>query len=382
MAEPIVTSVSEGLQAIEPLRAEWEQLFLARPNQPSSSFEWTAAMARHHARPDDSCVVIQLRRGGTLVGVVPLVRRLTAARGVKVRLLQPLSEYYNTHSDLLLASSDGESVSAFTAALCALDIRWDCFRMARLLEDNPLAESLRHTLGDGGVRCQLRNGVPAYVLDLPDSFDAYLAARSAKFRNHLKRTTRKVHDRDAAVHHLEPGGDFNSAYDAVLQVERGSWKESHGTSITAVAHQAGFYRDFAAAAYAVGRLHLQWLTIDRRPVAYNLGYLTPAAYHYLKTSYVHDVRPISPATYLRARLVESLIAAGVARIDFPGDPYEWEAQWTDTVQWRTVLSAYPRTLPGRMLAAADRWRYRAAAPRRVEHLNPRASQQPVPRAGR
>ena len=60
---------------------------------------------------------------------------------------------------------------------------------------------------------------------------------------------------------------------------------------------------------ASGRLHLQWLTVGGREVAYNVGYLRDGQYHYLKTSYDAAFRAMSPSTYLRARLIEDLIGA-------------------------------------------------------------------------
>ena len=245
--------------------------------------------------------------------------------------------------------------------------------MARLLEENPLVPALQRALSAGGHLHGRREGLPAYMLDLPASFDQYFAERSAKFRNHLKRVERKLNEAgQVRIRELEHADAFDEAFDALLQVERASWKQSHGTSITAVDRQTGFYRDFARGALGTGRLRLQWLTLDALPVAYNLGYLTSSGFHYLKTSYDHELRSLGPATFLRARLLESLIAARVARFDFPGEPYEWEAQWTRSIRWRTVLSVYPKTLRGRTLATIDRLHHRGRAARRVTHVDPRA----------
>jgi hypothetical protein len=79
---------------------------------------------------------------------------------------------------------------------------------------------------------------------------------------------------------------------------------------------------------------------------------------------------LSPATYLRARLVARLIADRVALLDFPGEPYQWEAQWTRQLRWRRILSVYRPTARGRALAAIERWRH-PPGQRLVQHVNPR-----------
>ncbi len=373
----VTVEVVQGFDALAALKDTWEAIFAVKPNEPSTSFEWMAAMAVHHVRPGDRCRLVQLRRDGRLIGLVPLVRREVRLLGQRVGLLTPLTEDYNTHSDLLLASLDAGTASALVSGLFRSGDDWDCFRMARLLADNPLVTALESALSAGGHLYARRPGLPAYVLELPDSNERYLADRSAKFRNHLKRTTRKLHDTGTVrVVQLECGDDFESAYTALLDVERASWKQAHGTSITAVGRQVGFYHDFARAAFGAGRLHLQWLTLDGQPVAYNLGYLTGWGYHYLKTSYSHAHRPLGPATVLRASLIESLIAARVPRFDFPGEPYEWEAQWAGTLRSRTVLSAYPATLRGRTLATLEGLRERVRPSGGLKHVDPRAQRAP------
>ena len=368
----IAATITRGFATLPAFAASWDELFSARAHEPSASFDWTSAMAEHHVKPDDHCFVVALSRGAKLIGLVPLTLRRFSIAGTRVRLLTPLSEEYNTHSDFLLTSIDDDVVRALLEAVRNLDEPWDCFRIGRLLEQSPLAAALRRNLAAGKQRYAVRDGLPAYSLELPESFDSYLDRRSAKFRNHLKRITRKLEAAGEVDVRTLHAGNLDAALDAMFEVERASWKHDHGTAMTAVGRQSGFYRTFVTAAHRSGRAHLQWLTLDGQPIAYNLGYLTAAGYHYLKTSYAHEHRPLSPSTFLRARLIESLIADGVRHFDLPGAPYEWERQWTESIRWRIVISVYSRTVRGRLLAVADRLRHRPSAVRRVVHVDPRA----------
>ena len=338
------------------------------------------AMVRNHVRPSDCCLLVQLHRDGRLHGLIPIVVRAVTLLGRRVAMLAPISEECNTHSDLLVRSADADTMNAFLCAISGLETRWDYFRMARLLEEGDTATAMRAALAAGRWPYQAREGIAAYVLALPDSYDGYLAARTAKFRNYLKRSERKL-AAAGALAVVEVDGattGVDAGFDALMQIEHASWKHPHGSAISAVAHQAAFYRDFCQAAHAEGRLHLQWLEIDGRPAAYNLGYLHSDRYHYLKTSYDHSLRGLSPSTVLRARLVERLIARGVAVLDFPGEPYEWEAQWTEAVRWRQVLTVYGRTVRGRLLQLVERVRHRPHADRKIRYIDPRASR---PQAG-
>ncbi len=367
---PSATLLS-GFGALTELRPAWERLFHSRSHEPSVSFEWTAAMARNHVRPDDACFLLTLTRNGECVGLIPLVLRSVSLLGVKVRLLAPISAEYNTHSDLLLCDTAPETIDALFEAVRGIRPRFDLFRLARLLEDAPLTGSLTRAAQRAWLPVHERDGLPAYTLDLPQSFAEYLNARSAKFRNYLKRVERKIETAGAAIHTVTDSAQLPAAIDAMLAIERTSWKHSHGSAISAVQRQVGFYQQLCEGAAAAGRLHLQWLNIDGVPAAYNLGYVNDGCYHYLKTSYHSDYRQLSPSTYLRAGLIEALIAGGVTRFDFPGEPYEWESQWTETYRWRRAITVYSRTAKGLLLYGADRARHRAG-PRVLTHVDPRA----------
>lgn len=369
--------VRHGVASVHGLRAAWDELFATAGHEPSTSFEWTAAMCAHHIRPNDEVRVLVVRRGAAIIGIVPLRVRAVPLLGQAVRLLAPLCDEYNTHSDWLLSERTPRVVESIVGAIEALDVPWDCWRMSRLLEDNPLRPLLQRALPRMSKPHVLRPGAPSYVLRLPQTFEEYLASRSGKFRNYVRRVARKVGDIDIHVVTSACGADgLEGAFNDVLAIERSSWKEAHGTSITAVQHQAGFYRDLCRAAHEAGRLHLQVLRIEGEPAAYNLGYVWHDQYWYLKTSFRADHRHISPATLLRARLIADMIARGATIFDFPGDPYEWERQWTDQVRWHSVLTVYAPTIRGRLLHAAERVWHRGRDHRLV-HVDPRAALPPT-----
>jgi CelD/BcsL family acetyltransferase involved in cellulose biosynthesis len=367
----ITVDVVRGLDRLAAEQEQWSRLFRARAHEPSVSFEWTRAMVAHHVRPDDQCLLMRLHRRGVLVGLIPLVIRTVPLLGWRIRMLTPLSEDYNTHSDLLLRDPAPDVIHAFVTALLECQVQWDCWRMGRLVEGGALALGLEGALAATGLPHVLRDGVPAYTLSLPETYGQYLADRSSKFRNHLRRVERRIEGAGAVdVRYAVTPSSLAAGFAALLAIEEQSWKHEHGSAITTVARQMGFYRELCLEALEAGHLHLQWLEIDGRPAAYNLGYLAAGRYHYLKTSYDSGLRALGPATYLRARLVAQLIADGVDILDFPGEPYQWETQWTHELRWHRILSVYRPTARGRSLAAIERWRHRWRG-RRIEHVEPR-----------
>jgi len=365
-----------GLDQLARFASEWEQLYASSQYEPTSTFEWTQAVVRNRRASHRDVGVVRLHRGGVAAGFVPLVARTSHVLRLPCTVLRPACELKNTHSDLLLADHRPETVAALLDALERID-GWDCFRVSKDLTSNLVGEQLAESAAARGWIAKVGFSRAAYYLPLPYRFEAYFAARSAKFRNHARRMEKKLHAAGrVAVREFTTPQDFDAGFEALLAVERASWKDEHGTSMAVQPSEAALYREWGRAAARHGRVHLQILTLDDVPIAHNLGMIERGCYYYLKTSYAAAFRPFSPATFLRLRLIERLIASGCTTVDFPGTPYAWERQWTDTYHWQRVFSLYRNTARGRLLAALDRWgHHQESGDNPPRHADPRAQRE-------
>ncbi len=344
----IETEIRRPLVTMDDLRDDWDALYRRSRREPTVSFEWSRALVRGREADRRSFLVV-LRRAGQVVGLVPMRKERERLFGHSVTVLQPLEDKYATHSDLLLEHDDGELVGAWLDALADPAAgSWDVLQVSRLLEDHRLADVLRSELVRRRASHRFRLEPPSFILPLPDSYKAYLAGRSGKLRNYLKRAEKKLAaEGEVTFTRVQPGDPLDHAYDELLDIERESWKHDRGTAISVAPKQASFYRDLVEGAGQAGTLHLTFLRLGGVAIAHNLGLVSNGHYFYSKTSYRHIYRPQGAASIGRARLIEMLIAEGCTALDFPGEPYEWEQQWTDTVRWHQSLLLFNRTLVGR-----------------------------------
>lgn len=371
------TEIAVGVPLSGRFAEEWAALDLAASCEPNTSLEWTRALAAAHFEPTDDFLTIAQRAAGRLVAVVPMVLRRERALGLltvdTIRLVCDLS---TAHSDVLHVCGIDEVASGVMAALAQAPWHWDVLRVGNLIEDGPLSRQLVEAVRASGFGCRVRREQPSYFHELDASFERYLAGRSAKFRNYLRRKTRDL-QKLGRVEIRRAGHDVavEQAYQDLLLVEQRSWKHAHGTAISAVPRQGEFYRRLCEGMARCRRLHLQLLYLDGRPVAYDLGVTSSNRFWYLKTSFDERLRSASPSTVLRARLIETLIAEGCRGLDFPAEPYRWEAQWASELRWHTSLIVFNRSLRGRVLRAALAARARvrpARDPRGVRYADPRA----------
>ncbi len=358
------------------LADEWTALDEIGLCEPSTSLEWTRALLATRVAESDTVFAVALRSAGSLIAIVPaIIRRERVIGLLDVATLHLVSDISNTHSDVLRTHDRPGIVAAFVEALAMLPCRWDMMRIGRLLESSQIALQMNEFLLHSSLAYRIRREQPSFCLDLEPSYEQFLAARSAKFRNYLRRKGRQL-DTAGQVKILRAGRDLSveAAYDHLLLIEERSWKHAHGTAISAVPHQREFYRLLCKGAAGRGRLHLTLMYLDDVPIAFNLGIMSADRYSYLKTSFDETLRRLSPATVLRARLVATLIAEGIRCLDFPAEPYQWEEQWTDKLRWHVSVLVFNRTVRAmlyRLLVGLRDLSPRSRGAKSVRYVDPR-----------
>lgn len=357
---------------LAPFAADWEQLFRARPHEPSLSLEWTKALLVNHLNPADEPSLVVFRHNGSICALLPMVQDTSYLAGLPLSSLRALSECSNTHSDLLCRQLNEDFVTELLEVCGTRTAGWDVMRFTRIVEDSDLDRALSGALSVVKCRNHIRLEPPSFFLTLPESYDTYLNARSSKFRNYLRRMEKGLQPLGRVrFRRTDSPEELLSDYENLLSVERASWKHNHGTAISAVPHQEAFYGEMAKGALEAGRLHLTFLDLDNKPVAYNFGLVAHGRYYYLKTSFHEAFRRNGVATVSRAWLIRMLIEQGIREFDFPGEPYQWENQWTDELRWHRSITIFNDTGMGRiyhsLTRVRDRYFHRQATARTVTY---------------
>jgi CelD/BcsL family acetyltransferase involved in cellulose biosynthesis len=331
------------------LKKVWKDIFISSSHEPSTSYEWTNALLLNHVRENDKFRLIIFRDNRDILGFIPLIITEESNYGLKLSTVFPIAEQYNTHSDFLLRKYSDDVTRAFLNRLFNLGVRWDIFRIKRFLEQNPILSSFERILSEIKLPYEIREEEPSFFLKLDKTYDLYLNKRTGKFRNYLKRIERKIGEAGQYYFcQVEINGNIHDAYTQLLLIEKNSWKHIHGTAISSIRRQKEFYEKLCTGFHKTGLLHLEFMYFNDNPIAYNLGVIKDNIYFYLKTSFDERYRKHSPSTLLRAHLIKKLIKDKIKILDFPGEPYEWERQWTEDLRWHKSLLIYNRTLNARI----------------------------------
>lgn len=316
--------------AFHVLESEWDALADRVEAPPWLRPGWFRAWWRAFGR--GRLELVAARDGNGLAGVLPLSR----SRGT-------LRALGNWHSPSFAPVADGEAPLAELAHSLA---RANAPRVVLpFLADG--ATVFRDSAVDAGRRVLARWTRRAPYVATEGPWEAYERTLDRKLRSEIRRRRRKleeagtvelvVHDGSARLDELLLDG---------LRVEAASWKGQRGTAILADPRLVAFYGDVARWAAERGWLRLAFLTLNGRPIAFDLGFEEAGSHHLVKTGYDPAYRRYGPGILLRHAMIGRAFTLGLRRYEFLGDADAWKLEWTDATRDHVDLQLFVRSPAG------------------------------------
>jgi CelD/BcsL family acetyltransferase involved in cellulose biosynthesis len=239
------------------------------------------------------------------------------------------------------APGDREAAAALARQALAT-LGWDVF----VGEQLPARALWSDLLGSRVIR---REGSP--VLAAPaGGWPAYLAGRSANFRQQLGRRERNLARRhQVGLRLVQDPGQLPGAMDTLFALHRLRWGEDSG-----FLPREPFHREFAAVALARGWLRLWLLELDGRPAAAWYGLRFGGVEHYYQSGRDPAFDSLSAAFVLLAHTIRSAFDDGVSEYRFGRgqDPYKY--RFTDQDPGLETIASTKGPAAGAALGAAVR----------------------------
>jgi CelD/BcsL family acetyltransferase involved in cellulose biosynthesis len=173
-----------------------------------------------------------------------------------------------------------------------------------------------------GLDCRLDVDERCPVIDLPASWDAYLATLPGKDRHELRRKLRRADGAGARVEVARTPGGIAAFMDSFLALHR---KSKAGKARFMDARMEGFFREVGTALAGAGWAALWVLWVDAQPAAALFCLEYGGTVGLYNSGFDPEARALSPGVVLIARTIEDAIGRGFRRYDFlRGDePYKY-----------------------------------------------------------
>jgi CelD/BcsL family acetyltransferase involved in cellulose biosynthesis len=299
--------------------AGWNAL-VARAHAPVPFLTWQFQTTWTRAFVDGPLHLLGVQDGGAeWVGALPLFET-AAAEGPVLRLVGgvDVADYLDV---VAVAGREEEVWKALLAALDD-DPAWRALDLQPIVETSPTAALLPTLARAAGLSCRAEPVDRCPVIELPASWDAYLASLSGKDRHELRRKLRRAEGAGPRIEVARDPAGIAAAMDRFLVLHR---KSKVGKARFMDARMESFFRDVGGALAEAGWAALWVLWLESRPAAalFCLEYAGSVGLY--NSGFDPDARLFSPGVVLIARTIEDAIARGFRRYDFlRGDePYKY-----------------------------------------------------------
>lgn len=356
-----VTRCGSGSEFLA-LRGEWNAL-LARSSRPYLflTHEWMSTWWElKRAAGNRELFILVVRGADGITGIAPLVRVTRRLAGLRVRCLALMTMERYAYSprnvsgslEFITAGGGDGAVDAVAAYLSDNGSEWDYLRLHPVPEGSETLKRLSVWARDGGYPHSLRPVFSNAVIELPESWEAYLATLSPGFRKKLRYARNSI-TREGAVKIVEVSArdDARAGFEAMLAIDALSWKQSGGSGLSTPGIRE-FYEAQTIAAGRAGRLSIWFLELDGKKIAYDLAIVCNGSVEVLKGSYDRTYSRLSPGVVLTVRELQLFIGRGISRVNLLWGDLSYKTKWTKKTEPCHELYVCNRSAAGRAIHAA------------------------------
>jgi len=269
------------LDALAPFAADWDRLSAGVPFR---SWPWMSTWWRHYGQcrdgsrsPKSLYVLGVFDPSGRLSGIAPWYLDQLALKGRTLRFLgsgEVCSEYLTVLADPSAQDQVAEAVAHWLTEAAQGRNRgdasdgWDLLELTGVDAEDFSIGRLAAELQARGNLVHHRPGPPCWRIDLPETWDQYLAMLSKNRRRQLRLAERKLVESGRAVFHLvRRPADLPQAMGILIDLHQRRRQALGEPGCFASPQFTAFHRDVMPQLLQSRQLHLFWIDLDGRPVA-------------------------------------------------------------------------------------------------------------------
>jgi CelD/BcsL family acetyltransferase involved in cellulose biosynthesis len=316
------------IEELAEYRMLWNSLFAATPAASFFlTFDWLEAYWRHFGH-DQKLKVLIVYAADEPVGILPLCVRTEKYRLSKVRVLTyPLDNCGTWYGPI--GPNPASTMLAAMQHIRTTPRDWDMIELRWVADDATQGGKSARALRIAGMLSEKREYQTTSVMELPESWEAFVAGKSRSLRSQFRRHLRHAFEENDAQHiRHRPApqreGDGDPGWDVYVMCEEiaaTSW-QSHVVDGNTLTHDGvrNFYRDAHAAAARLGMADVNVLVFEGRPAAFIYSYHCNGRLSLLRTGFNPELGEHGLGSALMLKLIEDSIARGDHFVDFgPGE---------------------------------------------------------------
>lgn len=291
---------------------DWTALAIKASEPNCFAEHWFVAASLATLRGGRDVRIVEVRRGGTMIGVMPVAIEYRYGR-LPVRFLQNWCHHHSFLGTPLIRA--GEEAAFWAALLDLLDhADWapGFLHVRGLVEGGPVHAGLIAARSGATVYRETR---ALLCSDLSPAAYYAQAVRQKKRKEHRRLRARLAEQGELRAHILNDGRALPAWVDAFLALEKAGWKGRNGSALACTVDTEGFFRDALAGAWEAGRLQFLRLDLDGKPMAMLVNFLCAPGGFSFKTAFDEAYAHFSPGVLLQIENLGNLGRPDIAWMD-------------------------------------------------------------------
>jgi CelD/BcsL family acetyltransferase involved in cellulose biosynthesis len=293
-----------------------------------------------------------------LIGIAPWYLDRTRIKGNVLRWLGS-GEVCTDHLTLICHADKADAVASAVAETLTTRLDdWDRIDLSAVDSGDAAIEKLLTQLEERECLVSRQPADACWALELPATWDEYLASISKSHRKQLRQLDQRVVQSDRVQwHRVQTATEFEAAWPILVdlhQRRRRSLGEP-GCFASRVFHD--FHREAAARLLERGQLRISWMELDGSPAAAEYHFADRTATYAYQGGVDPDRLADEPGRLSTILCLKAAIEEGHAKLDFlRGDePYKahWRATPQETFDYRVIPNRRLARLRGRVWNVAD-----------------------------
>jgi CelD/BcsL family acetyltransferase involved in cellulose biosynthesis len=290
----------------------------------------------------------------SLIGVAPWYLDRTVIHGNVLRWLGS-GEVCTDHLSLICRPEHRQQVAAAVAEeLAANRNDWDRIDLSAVDANDAAIAELVKAVEERDCLVSRHPADACWVLEIPATWDDYLASISKSHRKQLRQLERRVLESPRVRwHQVASAGELAEAWEILVDLHQRRRQSLGEPGCFASRAFHDFHREVTQRLLARGQLRISWLELDGSPAAAEYHVADSSATYAYQGGVDPDRLAEEPGRLSTILCLRAAIAEGHSRIDFlRGDePYKahWRAAPQPTFDYRIIPNRRLARLRGRVL---------------------------------
>jgi CelD/BcsL family acetyltransferase involved in cellulose biosynthesis len=315
--------------------------------------------------PQSELRVITSRDRDGRIAILPCFREQDRIRFLSLRKLGCVPNLYPGRIGIIHDESAPHTADSLASALLDDANDWDMFSITTVA-DSRTESAILGAAGRRGLSYRILSETDIPFIVFPSTWEEYAGSLAKKVRYTIR--SGEKHLRELGTLEMRSFTQPEHCDDFLhlsYMVERKSWKERAGTSLTQQPAQERFHERLAPVAAKLNLFRGYILLLNGEPLAHIYGLQNGSVFCDLKESFDNAYGRFSPGSVLKALVMQKLIREGIRCWDFVGRAEFHKLRWTD----RTYRQRQYVIYAGRK-GSILKWRHDLGRMMRKWHLVP------------